>query len=98
MTTTAQFTTARRIFTARIIEGDAPAAEHMALTIAAMLEMDYTEASVARPVPAIELDQQIACAGRILRNRIAEGDTGAAEWTAETLALLMAKRAQRAAV
>lgn len=95
MTTQIQLDTAARIFATRIIEGDAPAAEWMAGTIATMLGADYTEPTVARMVPAAELDQQIRCATRILLARTAEGDRVAAFYTASTLALLMAKRAQR---
>lgn len=90
-----QTATALRIFAARTIEGDATAAEHMALTFAALTGVDFTDLGVARIVPAVELAAQIRCATRILANRTAEGDAPAAEYAARTLALLTAKRVQR---
>lgn len=89
--------TALRLFETRTAEGDVRAADFIAETVAALLGADFRTRGVAPRVPSPELDAQIRCASSILAARRREGDASTTRRAAITLALLTAKRSQRAA-
>lgn len=86
--------TALRTFTHALAAGEMEAAEYRAITVAALSRSTFL-VDVAPAVGARELNEQVECSIRILKNRTREGDEPGRERAAMTAALLMAKRAHR---